>query len=111
MRTDEMLFHTATTDRGDLLAAMLRPFAARPEVFVVDDARATTVTVHKTAALDVVVTIVPDARAWTVRRLDARTGDVLAEQRVALGTADRSSPAARDAMLRDLRTLLHAITK
>ncbi|MCB9886307.1 MAG: hypothetical protein H6838_12505 [Planctomycetes bacterium] len=95
--------------RDDLLAATLRPFASLPGVFVEEGPIATTVTVHKTASLDVVVIIVPDTCDLLVAAIDSRTGEEIASDRTEYyACGDATAP--HDQLLRDLRRYLIAVT-
>jgi hypothetical protein len=97
-----------TAERGGLLAAMLRPFAARPNVFVTDGERVTSVLVHKTGTLDLELRIVTATKEWSVAVRDVSTGRTLAgDRQVYHGHA---TPAEqRQALLDDVRAFLGAV--
>lgn len=60
--------------RGGRLAPMLQPYASAPNVFVVDGETTTTVTVHKTATLDVEVRIDREQHSFAAVLRDLATG-------------------------------------
>jgi hypothetical protein len=93
--------------RAGVLTDLLRPFAERAHVFVADDAGATTVRIHKSAALDVELVIRTGEWRWSAKLQDAAHGRVL--ESTAASYRDRPRTEARDAMLADLRTFLTAV--
>lgn len=88
-------------ERGGRLAAMLRPFAARPNVFVTDGERVTSVLVHKTGTLDLELRIVTATKEWSVAVRDVATGRTLA--------CDRRSCQHPQALLDSVRAFLGAV--
>lgn len=60
--------------RGGRLAPVLQPYATSPNVFVVDGETTTTVTVHKTATVDVEVRIDREQHCFTAALRDLATG-------------------------------------
>ena len=70
--------HPAVPQRS-LLTHLLRPFAARANVFVCDDASATRVVIHKNGALDVEVVIATTTKQWSAAVHDSITGAELAK--------------------------------
>ena len=97
-----------TAERGGLLAAMLRPFAARPNVFVTDGERVTSVLVHKTGTLDLELRIVTATKEWSVAVRDVSTGRTLAgDRQVYHGHATPTEQ--RQALLDDVRAFLGAV--
>lgn len=93
----------ATAKHRGVLTGVLQPFAARPHVFVTDDGVATTVTIHKTGALDIEFVIATATKQWTATVLDVPTGTALV--RAAAGLEGDSAAA----MGADLHTLLAAL--
>jgi hypothetical protein len=95
-------------ERGGLLAAMLRPFAGRPNVFVTDGERVTSVLVHKTGTLDLELRVVTATKEWSVAVRDVSTGRTLAcDRQVYQGHATPGEQ--RQALLDDVRAFLGAV--
>jgi hypothetical protein len=90
--------------RAGVLTDLLRPFAERAHVFVADDAGATTVRIHKSAALDVELVIRTGDLRWSANLQESARGRVL--ESTAASYRDRPRTEARDAMLADLRAFL-----
>lgn len=98
-----------TAERGGLLAAMLRPFAARPNVYVTDGERVTSVLVHKTGTLDLELRIVTATKEWSVAVRDAMTGRTLASDRQVYQGSHATPAKQRQALLDDVRAFLGAV--
>ncbi|MCU0866643.1 MAG: hypothetical protein MUC36_22900 [Planctomycetes bacterium] len=96
-------------ERGGLLAAMLRPFAGRPNVFVTDGERVTTVLVHKTESLDLELRIVAATKQWSVAVRDVSTGRALVGDRRLYQQSHATVAEQRQALLDDVRAFLGAI--
>jgi hypothetical protein len=95
-------------ERGGLLAAMLRPFAARANVFVTDGERVTTVVVHKTETLDLELRITAATKEWSVAVREVATGRTLACDRQSC--QGRHTPAEpRQALLDSVRAFLGVV--
>ncbi len=60
--------------RGGRLAPVLQPYASAPNVFVVDGESTTTITVHKTATVDVEVRIDREQHSFAAVLRDPTTG-------------------------------------
>jgi hypothetical protein len=96
-------------ERGGLLAAMLRLFAGRPNVFVTDGERVTTVLVHKTESLDIELRIVTATKEWSVAVRDVATGRTLACDRRSCQDRQATPAAQRQALLDSVRAFLGAV--
>ena len=96
-------------ERGGLLAAILRPFAARPNVFVTDGERVTSVLVHKTGTLDLELRIVTATKEWSVAVRDVTTGRTLTSDRQVYQGRHATPAEQRQALLDDVRAFLGAV--
>lgn len=96
-------------ERGGLLAAMLRPFATRPNVFVTDDERVTSVLVHKSGTLDLELRIVTATKEWSVAVRDVTTGRTLASDHQVYQGSHARPAEQRQALLDAVRAFLGAV--